>query len=388
MAAEGIALPERFERPGFARLSAADRPGVAQPVPERDIPPRPWSGILLAALCVFVLLMLAWEANWRAYGATPGYRNSDGSWAVQRRRIDEGEGGKTVLIGSSRVLSDVNLDEWQAITGERPIQLALEGTSPMPMLEDLADDPNFTGRLLIGVTPNLFFSGQGSRSELPEYYHHQGPSQRSGHWLSKRFIEPYFAFYDPDFSLVNVVKRLDWPKRPGLRENASMPKLFVQDEDRNTSLWSKIDTDLAYRQGILRRRHQRFVAPPPPKMDTAEKKRHVIDEQIGRAVRAVASLRQRGVRVVFLRPPSSGEFLVYERAWMPREETWDRLLARTGAEGIHFEDHSELQGYAIPDWSHLSASETRRFTAALAPLAKRRFEQEHGGTTNPVAAGR
>ena len=59
MAAEGIAVPERFERPGFVRLTAADRPGVAQPVPERDIPPQPWGRILLGALVLFLLLMAA-----------------------------------------------------------------------------------------------------------------------------------------------------------------------------------------------------------------------------------------------------------------------------------------------------------------------------------------
>ena len=77
------------ERPGFVRMTAADRPGVAQPVPERDIPDRPWGGILWAALVLFLILMTAWEMHWRAYGGVPGYRNSDGEWVAQRRRIDE-----------------------------------------------------------------------------------------------------------------------------------------------------------------------------------------------------------------------------------------------------------------------------------------------------------
>src|SRR5688572_27825697 len=102
--AEGIATPQHFERPGFVRLTASDRPGVAQPVPERDIPPQPWGRILLGACVLFLLLMAAWEAYWRDYGAVPGYRNSNGAWAEQRRRIDQGEGGKTVLVGSSRIL--------------------------------------------------------------------------------------------------------------------------------------------------------------------------------------------------------------------------------------------------------------------------------------------
>src|SRR5688572_20038489 len=94
-AADGIALPELFERPGFVRQTAADRPGVAQPVPERDIPPRPWGPILLGAVVLFLLLFGAWEGYWRAFGATAGLRNSNGHWAQERRRINNGEGDAT-----------------------------------------------------------------------------------------------------------------------------------------------------------------------------------------------------------------------------------------------------------------------------------------------------
>jgi hypothetical protein len=77
------------ESPGFVRLTASDRPGVAQPVPERDIPLRPWRSILLGALAMATLLVAGWEMYWRMYGVTPGYRNSDGAWAQQRRIHEE-----------------------------------------------------------------------------------------------------------------------------------------------------------------------------------------------------------------------------------------------------------------------------------------------------------
>ncbi|MCG8435242.1 MAG: hypothetical protein MJA83_14545, partial [Gammaproteobacteria bacterium] len=87
------------------------------------------AGILALLLCA--LGVIAWEIHWRNYGAEPGYYvNSDSLWAMQRRRIDNGEGDKTVIIGSSRILFNIQLDEWEQASGERPIQLALEGTSP------------------------------------------------------------------------------------------------------------------------------------------------------------------------------------------------------------------------------------------------------------------
>jgi hypothetical protein len=77
--------------------------------------------------------------------------------------------------------------------------------------------------------------------------------------------------------------------------------------------------------------------------------------------------------VVFLRAPSNGGYYAFEQKVFPRATTWDVLLQRTGTPGIHFEDHPQLQGYILPEWSHLSASEADRFTAALAPLVEQEF---------------
>ncbi len=368
--------PAHFERPGFVRLTAADRPGVAQPVPERDIPPQPWRRIVAVALAVFVLLLAAWELYWRDFGATPGYRNSDGAWAEQRRRINRGEGGGTVLIGSSRILFDVQLPDWQAHTGTRPIQLALEGTSPLPVLEDLAADPDFTGRLVIGVAPQLFFSGFAYRGDAIGYYHEQGPSQRSGHWLSKRLLEPRLAFYDPDFALPTVVMRQPWPLREGMRRDAPVRKLMEQEADRNTRIWRKVETDPAYRDLARGIWLEHLQGPPPPTMDTPAKLRALVAAQIGRAEKAVAALRARGVRMVFVRPPSNGAYYAFEQKVLPRAATWDVLLQRTGVPGIHFEDHPAMQGLELPEWSHLTHADSKRYTAALAPLVEREFQRQ------------
>lgn len=376
MTADGIAMPERFERPGFVRLTASDRPGVAQPVPVRDIPPQPWHRIFVVALMLFAVLMTAWELYWRDYGRLPTYRNSDGEWAQQRRRIDTGEGGKTVLIGSSRVLFDVQLPVWQKLAGERPIQLAIEGTSSVPVLEDLAADPKFTGRLLVGVAPELFFSGFALRGNVVSFYHKQTPSQRSGNWLSMQLLEPFLAFDGRDFALATVVRRQAWPLRPGMKPHTDVRELRVSDADRNTHMWSKVENDPAYRALARSIWVEHLSGPPPPTMDTPAKLQKTIDTQIQRAVAAVARLHARGVRVLFVRPPSMGPYLAFETKVFPRTATWDVLLERTGAPGIHFQDYPQLQGYDQPEWSHLSAAEAQRFTAALVPLVQREFERQ------------
>jgi hypothetical protein len=365
------------------RLTASDRPGVAQPVPVRDIPPQPWRIVFLSALAMCAVLVAAWDLYWRDYGVVPGYRNSNGQWAQQRRRIDHGEGGKTVLIGASRVLFDTQLPVWEKLTGKRPIQLALEGTSPIPVLKDLADDPNFTGRLLIDVSPDVFFTGFTYRGDAVPYTRKQSPSQRIGTWLSMTFLEPYFAFYDPDFALATVVRRQPWPERPGRPQGISVRKLAVHDIDRNTHMWDKVASDPEYR-ALARRIWAQDFNEPLPKMETPEKKQNVIDEQINAATEAVAKLRARGVKVLFIRPPSDGEYYAYEQRELPRAITWDLLLQRTGAAGIHFEDYPEMQGYELPEWSHMSAPEAERFTAAVVPIIEREFSRQNAPPDAPA----
>ena len=363
---------ERYlSRGDYARVTAADRPGVAQPVPLREVPQQPWGRVLVGALLLFMLLLGGWEWYWRDFGAQPTTANSPGLWAIQRRRIDNGEGDATVLLGASRVLFDVQLDVWEKQGGTRPIQLALEGTSPLMFMEDLATDAKFTGHLLVGVAPDLFFSGYAYRGNVFTYYKKETPSQRIGQWLSMRFIEPFFAFDDPDFALATVLKRQNWPQRPGRYDYIDVRKLRVSEPDRNTHIWDKVENDPAYRELARTIWLQEFQ--PNPDNPPPEKMAQILNEQIDRAAAAVVKLRARGVQVLFVRPPSTGPYLEFENKVLPRAKTWDVLLARTGAPGIHFEDYPELQGLELPEWSHLTHADAKKFTAALHKIIARDF---------------
>jgi len=147
-----------------------------------------------------------------------------------------------------------------------------------------------------------------------------------------------------------------------------------QEADRNTHIWNKVETDPAYREIARGIWTQRLDAPPPPNVDTPEKLQKVIDAQIQRAADAVAKLRARGVQVLFVRPPTAGRYLEFDDKVFPRAKTWDVLLARTGAPGIHFQDYPELnQNWNLPEWSHLSLADSERFTAALYTIIERDF---------------
>ena len=364
------------------RLTASDRPGVAQPVPERDVPDRPWIAILLWAALLFSLLLGGWEWYWRDYGVVPGNRDDAALWARERRRLTtDGDAPRdaTVLVGSSRNFFNVSLPAWDRASGRRPIQLSIVGTSPVFALEDLANESTFRGQVIVDIAPDIFFTGFAYRAEFGDYWIKQSPSERVGKWLSMTLVEPYLAFYDPDFALSTVLRRQHWPQRAGHPGGLSVRKLEILEPDRAAYMWSKVETDTAYRD-LARRIWAQDFHPDPPSAEDRVKARTTLDEQIERTRIAVSKLRHRGAVVVFVRHPSAGEYLEFEQREFPRASTWDLLLARTGAPGVHFEDHPTLrQGYDLPEWSHMSRSSAERYTAQLYRI----LEQVH-----PLPAGR
>ena len=115
----------------------------------RTIPAARWIHIAVLAVAMTTLPLAAWEAYWRGEGFVPSYRNSDGLWALTRNRLERADGEKIVILGSSRALFDMNLESWAYETGLLPFQLALEGSSPRPLLAHLAKESDFSGLLVM-----------------------------------------------------------------------------------------------------------------------------------------------------------------------------------------------------------------------------------------------
>lgn len=214
MASTDAAMREQVDdreavRPGFVRLTASDRPGVAQPVPVRDIPPRPWPRIFATAMLLLACSVGVWEWRMRAIGLEAGdIDDGPSAWAEQRRRVDAGD-AEVVLVGDSRMLFDSDLDRYEALTGVRPVQLAIAGSNARPFLVDLAEHSQFAGLVLVGIAHTTFFGADAGlgRGAL-ERYRFESPSVRASFRLH-RALSQVFAFLDDRFRLSHLVHFLD-----------------------------------------------------------------------------------------------------------------------------------------------------------------------------------
>lgn len=336
---------------------------------EREVPERPWKTLAIVALLALAAMTTLWEAYWRTKGFAAGdFENSEGLWADQRRKA---KGDATVIIGSSRIFFDTDLDVWEEISGVRPVQLALEGTSPRIFLKDLANDADFKGLVIVGVTAPLFFTTDGGlRASVLEYVRDETLSERADHALSMQ-LERVFAFLDEQTRPKRQIAIWPLPLREGMKPLFSPRKLESLSADRNAALWSRVETDERYRkeatdQWLLALKV--FAPPPGPDGKPVDMPDEAIGAIIAEVKANVDKIRARGGEVAFMRLPYGGAFTAAEDNGFPRARFWDRLIKETGCVGVAWQDYPELQGYTLPEWSHLSASEAERYTRAVVPI--------------------
>lgn len=319
------------------------------------------AGILstVLVLCFFT----SWELFLRSKHIAISYDDGDALWADKRAMVYEPSDKATVFIGSSRNKYDIDIPTWQAITGDHAVQLAIEGNSPLPVLNDLAADDRFKGKLIIDVTEILFFSTAPQNTGEPKsriaYYKKRTPAQRFS-FLVNRQLESKLVFLDKNyFSLNALLGMLPVPRRKGV---FALPYDCPRDFDpvsfdRQNIMTDRFlsDTNLQNQVKGLWDFYRKTGKEPPADQRKA-------DSIIATVKTDIDKIKSRGGQVIFVRTPSSGPFLMGEKMAYPREKYWDRLLAATGIPGIYFEDYPAIAHFICPEFSHLKQADAIVFT--------------------------
>ncbi|MDO7842907.1 hypothetical protein [Sphingomonas immobilis] len=341
--------------PGL-RLTASDRPGIAQPVPERDVPPLPWLKMLAIAVVLVLALTALWEWRSRALGYEAGDLGTDPSaWAEQWHRLAS-ENPPAVIVGDSRILFDTDLDRFQKMTGVRPVQLGLEGTNAEPVLKMVADS-QYKGLVIVGIADQSYFRdsiGIGETSMKAAKW--ESPSARLSSQLY-RGLRRQLAMLDDDNKFSNTVGKLDHGWVPGARgPYDDVWKLGRTHDDRQFSLWTEVERNGFVRAHAIRMWMIIFhILKPDAK---------VIAHTLAKTRADVAAIRARGGEVVFVRPPSAPALRAVEDSLLPRAKGWAPLLKAANVRGVHADDLPAIKGIAIPELSHISAACQGVFTDA------------------------
>ena len=325
-------------------------------MPTRDIPEQPWGKLALAAAVSLSVGLALLEWNGRRIGLHAGdLDNSQTDWATERARS---AGAPVAIVGDSRILFDTDLDRFEQLTGVRPVQLAIHGTSALTLLQDMAANPEFKGLLIVGLADTMFFQPfDGYGGYIHKLAQYESPAKRASAGID-HFLQRRIAYLDGNYRLSIVAARLD----PNLRAGVQGPyddvwKLQEVGEGRATQMWPRIVTDPKLRT------HARYAwkgfkeeFPYTPEL---------IAGGLAKAVNAVAAIRARGGDVVFVRPPSDIHLRINEESQVPKAKGWDALLRATGSVGVHNDDlPPQSRRLVMPEWSHVTRACATVFTDA------------------------
>ena len=319
-----------------------------------------------AILAVLIVsgFFISWELYLRHKGYLADYDDGPELWAHTRAMVYEPSDKATVFIGSSRIKYDLNIPEWQRLSGTHAIQLAMTGSSPRLVLTNLADDPNFKGRLLIDVTEGLFFGFNGDAKPAGgiAYYKTQTLAQQASFKLGLPLDSKLVFINSGQFSVNALLGKMHVPDRPGVIPFLDFPVDFQFNSfERQQSMTPAFEADtnkINQVKGIWGMFARMFAKEKPlsgPPLDS-----------FMLAIKAdIDKIRTRGGQVIFTRTPSSGPYAMGEKMGYPRNLYWDKLLAVTGCEGIHYADYPATAQLVCPEWSHLDPHDATVYTQTL-----------------------
>ena len=336
-------------------------------------------------LIIILVFFVSWELFLRNKGIKISYDDGESLWADKRAMVYEPSDKATVFIGSSRNKFDLDIATWQQLTGDYAIQLAIEGNSPLPILDDLAADNKFKGKLIIDVTEGLFFSTSPANLTKPinyiSYYKKRTPAQRFS-FLINHQLEKGLVFLNKDhLSLNALLEGLPIPRRKGVfaLPNGCPMEFNPSSFDRQNIMTERFEQDTTIQKKVtgLWDFYRTISKDPPPNATKTDSMISVIAKDINK-------IKQRGGQVIFVRTPSSGPYWQGEQKGFPRAVYWEKLLTATGVSGIHFKDYPATDHFICPEFSHLKQSDAIIYTQNLARI----LEQDKGWKflKSPLAA--
>ena len=353
---------------------------------ERPLPPLDWKWIFGGALLALLAYVATTEITLARRGFAPTVQDTQARWLKERERASALGRRALILVGASRIQLDLDLDILRRSTGLEPVQLAIDGSSYVPVLEGLARDPSIQGTVVLDLMPGpVALERQSSGTSQHYQAEYEARAARPTQWPTYRAIDTWISdgirnhlvnYADggrPWDALMNrVINPVATPQylstfpdrsRRADYQRVTMPDFYLSRVLRHLGNPAEIDTgqpaDLLAKQLVA------YVQRLEPAPESAQAEKGLVDLE-----RAVAAIQSRGGRVFIVSLPTSGLIQEADARRFPRSQYWDRVVATTSARAIHSQDQPALSGFVCPDGSHLDQRDVAAFTGALVQVAR------------------
>lgn len=335
-----------------------------------------WLLPFVTGLILLLVVVALLEGVLAARGFKVTVVDSPALWARERLSASEAGRNALILVGASRAQLDVDMGALAEATGMEPVQLAIDGSSYVSVLADLAADDRVTGKVVVdyqGGVPDPGF--QDAAMRYVQYWHH---SNRIGATYDFARIESALVawrqgtsriYADGAGPLAALVSRVLAP--------SATPQYLVTLPTRSRDAdYSRVPMPAFYIQRVMRNAGIDRL-PPLPDYAAVE---HELGERIqalpqasaenlvknaGLVGQMVRRIEARGGEVIFVMFPRSGLVRAADDVIYPRAVFWDRVVPLAGGKGLYYADEPSLRHFTCPDGSHLDFRDKRRFTLAL-----------------------
>lgn len=364
----------------------------------RDTPQGRWflPFVVSIGLLIFVVTGMEWTLARR--GFKPTVVDSAERWGKERDRARSLGQRALILVGASRAQLDIDLAALGRDTGKTPVQLAIDGSSFVPVLADLAADEQVTGTVLVDYQDaNLVWRD------------HEAPAlSYVGHWMEASRHSTSFGFASSESALAAIRQRFMRSYADGAGPFAALahrvlapravPQYLVtlssREREANYSLvpmpafyFSRVMRNAGLREQPIGNDPAAFEAMLETRIKALPRAPLTDFEDNARAVgRMVSRIEARGGSVVFVMYPKTGLVKEADEIRFPRGLFWNRLLPLAGHKGLYFSDVPALAAFQCPDGSHLDVRDRLPFTHALAAALLTRGwvgERHHDDVSHP-----
>ncbi len=345
------------------------------------LPSAPLLATLQSAFLLFLLIVLALEIGLAARGIRPNQEDSESLWLHERARADALGARALVMIGGSRILLDTDLAEMKREMPElEPVQLAIDGTSFVPILRGLAQDRDFHGKLIVDFNDYLIDSPQTLPADnIAVTWEHDFEEDRAHPWprftrmedrlqdLVRSHLRAYADGARPWSALTHrilarhpVVQYLTiLPNRSVDADYQRLPEPQLYLLRLSKTLGVQIHYDQRTPWPLIRRSLADYIAHLPAHDNT------VYLHNVARLNGEIHAIQQRGGWVALIVSPTSGLVRDYLEEQNPRPSFWDQLVSRVQTTTLRIDDLALQAGFFCPDGSHLDRHDKSAYTDLL-----------------------
>ena len=314
---------------------------------------RAWS----VAITVSVVVVAALEVSWRQMGYRTHVSETEEFWALHRGSVyaRSDRDSVVVLLGASRLQMGLSLSRMSfRLPHVRPVQLAITGAHSGPALGDLAEDPDFSGRVLVSITPFGIIMPFGETQRYVEHFRSAGTTKPIDAWANG-LVQSVLVAQNSFLSLPQLVRTLGNGR--GLPDRLLAPMSRDRSRHADFSLMSDI---AGYKEGRVEaaRADLSIWEGAPPSISEFRDSVDVLNSQIER-------IRMRGGDVALVHFPLGPDWSMLNEQYFPRETFWKILENSTSAVTVHYLDWPKLQSFDLPDESHLDQKDMADFTDVL-----------------------